>query len=54
MGGTGGCGTVRGPEDGRNADLGALMEYFPAKTKERGGSARASPVAAPTLKSDSH
>ena len=36
-----------------NVDLRDPMKYFSAKTKEEEGSARASPVAAPMLKSDS-
>ena len=41
-------------EDGCNVDLRAPEKYFPAKIKEEGGSVRASPVAAPMLKSDSY
>ena len=41
------------PEDGCNVDLLAPTKALLCKNKEEGGSARAWPVAAPMLKSDS-
>ena len=52
-GGTGGCWTVRVPEDGCNVDLLAPTKTLLCKNKEERGSARAWPVAAPMPKSDS-
>ena len=52
-GGSGGCWIVRVPEDGRNVDLRAPTKTLLCKNKEKRGSARAWPVAAPMPKSDS-
>ena len=47
----GGCWIVWAVEDHCSIDLWTLIEVLPCKNKEEGGSARASPVAAPMPKS---